>query len=322
MSRQSESMQQRLAPLMLGVALAIALPVAAQADGGGHWSGGGHWGGQSGVGHSRNWNGAQWNEQGGHWNGQGQHWSGQTDMNGMPHSGSGTFPRQSTTMPPRSFSGTPHHAIPPRVVVPPRVVGSPRVIVHPRVVAVLPPHRHVFFHHGTRFIFVNGVFFRPFGPRFITVIPPVGLIVPFLPVYASVVWIAGSPYYYADDVYYTRTVQGYVVTQPPVGETITEEPVGSTDDAASGVAEQPAGANAPADATVSRAPVDELYVYPTRGQSVQQQAKDRDECRGWAIDQTGYDPNASAASDPNGDKLIGFQRAQSACLEGRGYTVR
>ena len=46
----------------------------------------------------------------------------------------------------------------------------------------------------------------------------------------------------------------------------------------------------------------DVYVYPTRGQSAQQQDKDRYDCHGWAVKQTGFDPSrpatASAAPMP------------------------
>jgi hypothetical protein len=34
----------------------------------------------------------------------------------------------------------------------------------------------------------------------------------------------------------------------------------------------------------------QLYVYPTKGQSPEQQNRDRYECHSWAVQQTGYDP--------------------------------
>jgi hypothetical protein len=33
------------------------------------------------------------------------------------------------------------------------------------------------------------------------------------------------------------------------------------------------------------------YAYPKAGQSKQQQQKDQSDCRGWAVDQTGFDPS-------------------------------
>lgn len=64
---------------------------------------------------------------------------------------------------------------------------------------------------------------------------------------------------------------------------------------------------------------DRLFVYPRSGQSEAQTASDHAECGRWASNQSGYD-----ASRPNpADRRRGdYQRAISACLEGRGYTVR
>ncbi len=52
----------------------------------------------------------------------------------------------------------------------------------------------------------------------------------------------------------------------------------------------------------------ELFAYPRANQSAQQQARDRSECDQWATQQ----------AQNHADHL----RAQSACLEGRGYSVR
>jgi hypothetical protein len=37
----------------------------------------------------------------------------------------------------------------------------------------------------------------------------------------------------------------------------------------------------------------QIFVYPQRGQSQQQQQRDRSECHQWAVQQTGFDPQAS-----------------------------
>jgi hypothetical protein len=91
----------------------------------------------------------------------------------------------------------------------------------------------------------------------------------------------------------------------------------------------------------------ELFAYPKNGQTAEMQAKDRFECHSWAAGQTGFDPSASGvalAPTPNGAaapaaaapppsaappsaavspaKRQDYLRAQSACLEGRGYSVK
>jgi len=72
------------------------------------------------------------------------------------------------------------------------------------------------------------------------------------------------------------------------------------------------------------APV-EVFVYPQRGQSEEQQATDRYECHRWGVDQTGFDPVKPLGGVAEGDwasKRDAYQRALAACLTARGYAVR
>ena len=143
---------------------------------------------------------------------------------------------------------------------------------------------------GGSYFFHGGVWFRPYGGRFIVSLPPIGIVIPLLPPDYATLWIGGAPYYYANGVYYTQSPgQGYVVVAPPPGA-----------DAA-----QPVPAPAP-----PRAQPDPIY-YPRTGQSAAQTETDRQECNRWATTQ----PRAMA------DAQV-FQRAVAACMDGRGYTVR
>jgi hypothetical protein len=66
-------------------------------------------------------------------------------------------------------------------------------------------------------------------------------------------------------------------------------------------------------------------VYPKNGQTDQQQATDRYECHSWAREQTGFDPTQPLGGVDQGQvdaARAQYQRAEGACLEGRGYTVR
>jgi hypothetical protein len=69
-----------------------------------------------------------------------------------------------------------------------------------------------------------------------------------------------------------------------------------------------------------------LFIYPRQGQSQEVQEKDRQECHNWALGQTGYDPTQPPPADLSleqaGQKSADYHRALSACLDGRGYTVR
>jgi hypothetical protein len=158
-----------------------------------------------------------------------------------------------------------------------------------------------------RYFVYGGVWYRPYGPRFVVIAPPIGVVIPFLPDFYTTVWFGGVPYYYANETYYlwNRDARGYVVTQPP-GDADQSPP-------------QDGGA-APAGAAG-----DDFFMYPRNNQSAEDQARDRFECHQWAVSQTGFDP-----SEPGGGvspaqssaKRSDYRRAITACLEGRQYSVK
>jgi hypothetical protein len=157
---------------------------------------------------------------------------------------------------------------------------------------------------GGRFFYSGGVWYAPYGPRFVVVGAPIGIFVPVLPPFYTTVWVGGFPYYYANDTYYMWRdgENGYEVVEPP------------NDQAAS---TQPPPSEAP--------PGEDLYIYPQKGQSADQQANDKYECHKWASAQAGFDPTQPAGGVPPEQaqtKRADYQRAMRACLEGRGYSVR
>lgn len=164
------------------------------------------------------------------------------------------------------------------------------------VTRALPRDHRVVVHGRSRFYFSGGVWYRPQGPRFVVVAPPFGLFVPFLPPYYATVWVGGVPYYYANEVYYAHRGNGYVVVEPPQSD-VSETPP----------------------------PAEQMFVYPRLGQSEKQQADDRYDCHRWAVSQTGFDPIQQPGGTPEAqraEKRADYQRAMSACLDGRGYTVK
>jgi hypothetical protein len=153
---------------------------------------------------------------------------------------------------------------------------------------------------GGRYYYSGGVWYAPRGAGFVVVGAPVGFFVPVLPPFYTTVWVAGVPYYYANDTYYTWNAgqNGYEVVAPPSdqGATTTQPP-----------------------------PSDDLYIYPQGGQSPEQQANDKFECHKWASSQSGFDPTQSlggVSPDQVAARRADYQRAMRACLEGRGYSVR
>lgn len=235
-----------------------------------------------------------------------------------PHPGFVPPPHARVYAPPQRMPAATHPVVP----VPPKVANAfhPHV---PHVINVLPSHHQVFVRGGARFYYVHGAWYRAHGPRYVAVVPPPGFVVRVLPPFYSVFWFGAVPYYYVNNVYYTATSDGYVVTPPPA-DVVTEQPpdYGSDANTSGNITEEPV------EGASSQQPGAGLFVYPQRGQSVAQQNRDRRECHAWSVSQTGFDPNvASAASgstdaEQPADKVADYQRAMTACLEGRGYTVR
>lgn len=147
----------------------------------------------------------------------------------------------------------------------------------------------------------QGIWYRPGASGFVVVRPAIGLFVPVLPAFYSTVWWGGAPYYYADDVYYryrTDRREYEVVDAPPEGQASTTQPAGTQSD---------------------------LFIYPKNGQSEEQQSKDRYECHSWASSQSGFDPTQPMGGVDDSQasaKRADYQRAQTACLEARGYSVK
>ena len=143
---------------------------------------------------------------------------------------------------------------------------------------------------GGNYFFHGGVWYRPYSGRYIVVQPPLGIYINTLPPDYATVWVAGVPYYYADDVYYNVAPgRGYVVVAPPPGIDTTQT------------------AAPPAPAPVAPDPI----FYPRNNQSPEQTEADRRACNAWATTQ----PQAMA------DAKV-FERATDACMDGRGYSVR
>lgn len=128
--------------------------------------------------------------------------------------------------------------------------------------------------------------------------PHVGLHVHGLPALRSVVVIGGISYLLAQGVYYREHPEGGWVVVPP--------PMMAAD------MPQPAPAEPP-----------RQFVYPRQGQTAPQQSADEYDCHRWAVGQAGFDPASAALGHSAGEGRRGdYLRARSACLEGRGYTVR
>jgi len=144
-----------------------------------------------------------------------------------------------------------------------------------------------------------------YGPRgYVVVGAPVGFFVPVLPPFYSTLWVAGVPYYYANDTYYVwrDSSQQYEVVDAPDDSAVSTQ--------------------APAPPP---SPNDDVFIYPKNGQSEEDQSRDKYECHKWAQNQSGFDPTQPSGGVPPeqaNDKRTAYQRAITACLEGRGYSVK
>jgi hypothetical protein len=127
-----------------------------------------------------------------------------------------------------------------------------------------------------------------------------GLFFDTLPLYYSTYWWGGAPYYYANDNFYqwNGSVSQYETVRPP-------------QNLANQAAQGRENFN--------------LFAYPKNGQTTERQATDRSECQQWATGQTGIDSppaDSTPAIAVTAAKRQDYLRAQSACLEGRGYSVQ
>lgn len=161
----------------------------------------------------------------------------------------------------------------------------------PGFVAPALPHGSVNVGYGREhFFFHGGIWYRPYGPSYRVIVPPVGIVIPILPSAYVTLRFGGVPYYYANGVYYTAVVggPGYVVATPPPNV----EP-------------------APVIAAAPPPPKPDPIIYPRNGQSNAQLESDRQDCNRWATTQPAAMNDTSV-----------FNRAVEACMDGRGYTMR
>jgi len=126
---------------------------------------------------------------------------------------------------------------------------------------------------------------------------PIGAHVHTLPLGYVSFAIGPRSYFYVNSTFYlwNRDTRDYVVVEEPEGAATSLEAAQTPTDSPS------------------------LFVYPNQGQDPALTQRDRYDCHLWAADQSGYDPTYS-----NQDAALrnDYRRAMTACLEGRGYTVR
>ncbi|WP_236032482.1 DUF6515 family protein [Pseudomonas schmalbachii] len=146
---------------------------------------------------------------------------------------------------------------------------------------------------GRSYYFKDGYWYRPMGARYMLIVPPYGVSIPYMPTYAQQVWIGAVPYFFAAGNYYIwqPDSQTYQAVSPPQGESTT----------------------------LAESSYD-VVAYPESGQAPEQQDRDRYECHRWAVGESDFDP-AAASNAPPPDVAGKYKQAIGACLAGRGYSI-
>jgi hypothetical protein len=205
-----------------------------------------------------------------------------------------------------------------------------------------PPHAAIVVNYaGLSYKFYEGVWYEPRGPAYIVVEPPIGLVVPTMPAFATPVVSGDTTYLYANSTFYHARpdLGGYEVVNDPseaMPVTAAAPPTGAAFPAATAVAvpvvtASAAMAAAPmaapaayppaaaAAAAAGRPPGTTFTVTPRNNQTSEEQARDYYECYRFANSQTGYDPMHPTV---NSMRQSSYERASAACFDARGYTVR
>lgn len=160
----------------------------------------------------------------------------------------------------------------------------------PVTIKVLPKAHHRVVHKGKPYFYSGGRFYHSNNGAYVSIVAPLGAIVPALPDGYISFGIGSRRHFYFQGIYYRQVQNGYeVVEKPPEAE--DELTYGS----------------------------DKLIIYPAAGQTDEQRDRDRYECHVWSSDETSFDP-----SDGDSDPMLraDYHRAMEACMLARDYVVR
>jgi uncharacterized protein DUF6515 len=121
-------------------------------------------------------------------------------------------------------------------------------------------------------------------------------------------------------------VTGAVPATPPVGAAVaSNSPIGG---AAAPAVTGPVGFVAPGESGSAQPPSAapfhgaKVVASPRNGQTAEQQARDHYDCYRFGVEQSGFDPMHAGVGVQSAEQQSAYDRAQSACFEGRGYSVR
>jgi hypothetical protein len=149
---------------------------------------------------------------------------------------------------------------------------------------------------GLNYFYNSGSYYRRIGHEYAVIRPPLGIGISILPAGYRTIYHGRSRYYTANGIFYSwnENRRNYIVVNNP---------------------------NTQALSGFNSKNISEQYIYPRQGQNNSQTSRDRYECYLWAVDKTGVEP-AQISDQHISNELENYQRANGACLEARGYSVK
>jgi hypothetical protein len=149
---------------------------------------------------------------------------------------------------------------------------------------------------GLNYFYNSGSYYQRIGHEYAVIRPPLGIGLSILPAGYRTIYHGRNRYYTANGIFYSwdDNRRNYIVVNNP---------------------------NTPALSRSISKNTSEQYIYPRQGQNDSQTSRDRYECYLWAVDQTGVEP-AHINNQRISNELENYQRANGACLEARGYSVK
>ena len=152
---------------------------------------------------------------------------------------------------------------------------------------------------GLNYYYNSGSYYQRIGHEYAVIRPPLGIGISILPAGYRTIYHGRNRYYTANGIFYNwdQNRRNYIVVNNPDTLALSETNPSNLINTS------------------------EQYIYPRQGQNDSQTARDRYECYLWAVDKTGVEP--AQISDQFGSNGLGnYQRANGACLEARGYSVK
>ncbi len=211
-----------------------------------------------------------------------------------------------------------------------------------RIVVSIPPSHIDISIGGLLYYYQAGIYYRRHDMGYLVVPAPIGATITNLPIGYTSVDVKGRPYFYYYGTFYKHDPERnrYVIVSAPIGAVVPTIPAGHTTVYLHGVEHYVIGRtyfrplyhdadlmyevipppNRADVATLEIVP-ETIYAYPNVGQSPEQQTRDQEACHLWAVQQLGYDPKKPKDQSTR-QGLLAYNRAFSACMQGRNYTVQ